>query len=167
EFLILTAARSNEVVGADWNEIETTNRDGWTWLVPAERMKGRRQHRVALAAAARAILEKMPHERRHGPIFAEVSGHMLWKRVRALTDAATVHGFRSSFRAWAAEQTNFPREIGELALAHRVGDEIERAYQRSDLLQKRRQLAEAWARHCTSGPREAAQVVTPIHALIQ
>jgi len=72
-----------------------------------------------------------------------------------------VHGFRSSFRDWAAERTNFAREIAELALAHRVGDDIERAYRRTDLLQKRRQLGEAWARYCTSVPGKAAEV-TPI-----
>jgi len=162
EFLILTTARANEVVGADWNEIEA-DRNGWTWIVPPERMKTRRPHRVALAAAARSILEKTPYEHRHGPIFPEVSGHTVWKRVRALTDTATVHGFRSSFRDWAAEQTNFSREVAELALAHHVGEGVERAYQRSDLLQKRRQLAEAWARYCTSVPRKAAEV-TPIRA---
>jgi integrase len=162
EFLILTTARANEVVGADWNEIEG-DRNGWTWIVPPERMKTRRPHRVALAAAARSILEKTPYEHRHGPIFPEVSGHTVWKRVRALTDTATVHGFRSSFRDWAAEQTNFSREVAELALAHHVGEGVERAYQRSDLLQKRRQLAEAWARYCTSVPRKAAEV-TPIRA---
>jgi integrase len=162
EFLILTAARANEVVGADWREIEA-DRNGWTWIVPPEKIKGRRPHRVPLAAAARAILEKTPRERRHGPIFPGVSGHMLWKRTRALTNVATVHGFRSSFRDWVAEQTNFPREIAELALAHRVADEVEAAYQRSDLLQKRRQLAEAWGRYCTSVPSKTAEV-TPIRA---
>jgi integrase len=162
EFLILTAARANEVAAADWREIKT-DRNGWTWVVPPERIKARRPHRVALAAAARAILERTPRERRHGPIFPGVSGHMLWKRCRALTETATVHGFRSSFRDWAAEQTNFPREVAELALAHRVADEVEAAYQRSDLLAKRRQLAEAWARYCTSAPRQPAEV-TPIQA---
>jgi integrase len=162
ELLILTAARADEVVGADWAEI-IAERAGWTWLIPGPRMKGRRPHRVALSTAARAILEKTPGERRHGRIFPEVSGHMLWKRLRTLTEAATVHGFRSSFRDWAAEQTNFPREVAELALAHRVGEKVERAYQRSDLLQKRRQLAEAWARYCNSVSRQPAEVV-PIQA---
>ena len=80
----------------------------------------------------------------------------VWKYLREqLHDAVTVHGFRSSFRDWAGEQTNFPREAAELALAHRVGDETERAYARGDLLRKRRQLAEAWARYCASTPAPA------------
>ena len=161
EFLILTAGRSNEIVGASWGEVSQDDRDGWTWVVPAERMKARREHRVPLSKAARAVLEKTPPERRHGLIFPAVSSHMLWKYLRALTDTVTVHGFRSSFRDWAAERTNFAREIAELALAHRVGDDIERAYRRTDLLQKRRQLGEAWARYCTSVPGKAAEV-TPI-----
>jgi integrase len=162
EFLILTAARANEIVTADWREIRS-DRDGWTWVVPPEKIKARREHRVALAAAACAILERTPHERRHGLIFPGVSGHMLWKRCRALTGTATVHGMRSAFRDWAAECTSFPREVAELALAHRVADEVESAYQRSDLLAKRRQLSEAWARYCTSPPRRPAEV-TPIRA---
>jgi integrase len=162
EFLMLTAARANEVVGVTWNEIKA-DRDGWIWIVPPEKIKARRTHRVPLAAAARAILERTPRERRHGPIFPGVTGHMLWQRVRALTATATVHGFRSSFRDWAAEQTNFPRELCELALAHRVADEVEAAYQRSDLLQKRRRLIEMWEQYCTCTPSKAAEV-TPIRA---
>jgi integrase len=160
EFLILTAARANEVVGATWNEINEEDRDGWTWVVPAERMKARRAHRVPLSSAARAMLERTPRERRHGPIFPAVSGHMLWKLVRALTDATTVHGLRATFKTWASEETNFPREIVELALAHRVGDDVERAYQRSDLLAKRRALAEAWAKYCASVPSKTTTVTS-------
>jgi integrase len=164
EFLILTAARANEVVGATWEEVDRADRDGWTWIVPPERMKARREHRVALSSAAQAVLEKTPRDRRHGLIFPAVSGHVLWKRVRALTDAATVHGFRATFKTWASEQTNFAREIVELALAHRgVGDDVERAYLHSDLLHKRRQLADAWEKYCTGAPVGAAQV-TPIRA---
>jgi integrase len=162
EFLILTAARAGEVVGADWSEIEQ-DRDGWTWIVPAERMKARREHRVPLAKAARAVLEQTPQEHRHGPIFPAVSGHMLWKFLRELTADTTVHGFRSAFRDWTAEQTNFAREVAELALAHRVGDDVEAAYRRGDLLRKRRQLADAWAKYCASVPAKAAEV-TPIRA---
>jgi integrase len=160
EFLILTAARAGEVVGAEWSEIDQA--EGWTWVVPATRMKARREHRVPLSRAARAVLDKTPFERRKGPIFPAVSGHMLWKFLRELTDAATVHGLRSSFRDWAAEQTNFPREVAELALAHRVGDDVEHAYRRGDLLPKRRQLAEAWARYCESVPAAETSKVAPI-----
>jgi integrase len=163
EFLILTAARAGEVVGADWNEIDQDDRDGWTWIIPPERMKARREHRVPLSRAARAVLEKTLSERR-GPLFPAVSGHMLWKFLRVLTPAATVHGFRSSFRDWAAEATNFSREVAELALAHRVGDDVERAYRRGDLLAKRRQLADAWGRHCASEPAAKTSKVASIGA---
>jgi integrase len=162
EFIILTCARASEAAGADWSEI-VEERDGWTWIVPAGRIKGRREHRVPLSKAARAILERTPRERRHGRIFPGVSGHMVWKFLRTLNDTATVHGMRSCFRTWAGEETNFPREAAEIALAHRVGDDTEEAYARGDLLRKRRQLAEAWARYCASTPATMA-TVTPIRA---
>ena len=165
EFLILNAARAGEVVDATWDEIEQDESGCWTWAVPMERMKGRRTHRVPISKAARAVLEKTPRERRHGLIFPTASGravrgHALWKRVRELTDATTVHGLRATFKTWASEQTNFAREIVELALAHQIGDDVERAYQRSDLLHKRRQLAEAWGRYCTSVPSKTAEVTS-------
>ena len=168
EFLILNAARAGEVVGATWDEIGQDGCDCWTWTVPAGRMKARREHRVPLSRPARAVLEKTPRELRHGLIFPDaigrpVRGHALWKRVCELTDAITVHGFRSSFRDWAAERTNFAREVVELALAHHVGDKVELAYKRSDLLHKRRQLAEAWGKYCASVPSKTAEVM-PIRA---
>src|SRR5262249_2179916 len=162
EFLILTAGRAGEVVGASWDEIERAD-DGWTWTGPAGRMEARKPQRIALARSARAVLERTPPTQCQGPIFPNVSGHMLWLFLRTLTDKTTVHGFRSSFRDWAAEQTNFPREVAELALAHRVGDAVERAYQRGDLLRKRRALGEAWAKYCTSAPAATGKV-TPIRA---
>src|SRR5262245_8476067 len=128
EFVILTCARANEAAGADWSEIEQADREGWTWTVPPARIKGRREHRVPISKAARAVLERTPHEERRGRIFPGVSGHMLWTFLRTLEGTATVHGFRSSFRDWAAEQTNFAREAAEIALAHRVGDATEAAY---------------------------------------
>ena len=161
EFVILTCARVNEVVAADWSQV-VQDRDGWLWVVPPEQIKGRREHRVPLSKAARAVLERTQREHRHGRIFPGVSGHMIWKFLRELTDTATVHGFRSSFRDWAAEQTNFAREVAELALAHRVGDDVEHAYRRGDLLPKRRQLAEAWARYCESVPATETSKVAPI-----
>ena len=151
ELLILTASRAGEVCGAEWSEIEQAD-VGWSWRRPPERMKARREHRVPLSRAARAVLERTPRDKRHRRIFPGVSGHRLWKFLRTLTDATTVHGFRSSFRDWAAERTNFAREAAELALAHRVGDDVEEAYLRGELLAKRRQLAEAWARYCASIP---------------
>jgi integrase len=166
KFIILTCARECELVGADWTEIKA-DEDGWTWMVPPGRMKTRKEHRVPLSKAARAVLEKTPSERRDGVIFVgkrgqPLSGHLIWKFLRELVDFATVHGFRSSFRDWAAEQTNFPREVAELALAHRVGDDVERAYRRGDLLRKRRQLAEAWARYCTSVPAAETSKIASI-----
>jgi integrase len=149
------------VVAADWSQV-VQDRDAWLWVVPPEQIKGRREHRVPLSKAAQAVLERTPREQRHGRIFPGVSGHMIWKFLRELTDTATVHGFRSSFRDWAAEQTNFPREVAELALAHRVGDDVEHAYRRGDLLPKRRQLAEAWARYCESVPATETSKVVPI-----
>jgi integrase len=160
EFLILTAARAGEVCKADWREIEQ-DQDGWSWRRPAAHMKARKEHRVPLAKPSVALLEK--REQRHGRIFPGVIGHMVWAFLRELNDTATVHGFRSSFRDWAAEMTNFPREAAEIALAHRVGDDTEEAYRRGDLLKKRRALAEAWARYCASTPSSAA-TVTPIRA---
>jgi integrase len=172
QFLILASARANEVVGATWDEIAQDDREGWTWIVPAQRMKQRREHRVALSKAARAVLEQTPADQRRGLIFTDpdrprrnrdavgIPGNALWKLVVELEPDITVHGFRSSFRDWAAEQTNFSRELAELALAHRVGDDVERAYQRSDLLAKRRQLAEAWARYCASPPVRTGDVTS-------
>jgi integrase len=165
EYIILTCARASEVAGADWSEIEQTDLDGWTWIVPPGRIKGRREHRVPLSNAARAVLERTPRGERHGRIFPGITGHMVWKFLRALEGSATVHGFRSSFRDWAAEQTNFAREAAEIALAHRVGDETEEAYRRGDLLRKRRQLMEAWARYCESQPAEGK--VVPIGGRIR
>jgi integrase len=162
EFVILTAARAGEVVSANWREIVIETGGVWTWAVPAERMKLRRAHRVPLSQAARAVLEQVPADRRRGPIFPGVTVHRLWKLLRTLITDATVHGFRSSFRDWAAEQTSAPREIAEMALAHRVGDDTEEAYRRTDLLEKRRTLMESWGRYCTSPPAPVAADVTPI-----
>ena len=154
EFVILTAARAGEAVAADWSEIDWA--DGGTWIVPPERMKARREHRVPLSKAARAVLERTPRERRQGYLFpnAARSGKPvtvigLWRLTQELTGgAATTHGFRATFRDWVAEQTAFAREVAELALAHRVGDDTEQAYLRGDLLKKRRQLMEIWAKYC-------------------
>ena len=154
EFAILTAARTGEVIGAKWGEINFAER---VWTVPAERMKSDREHRVPLSEAALAILAQMRVIRssefvfpglRAGKPLSDMSLLMLLRRMGR--GDLTVHGFRSTFRTWAAEQTNFAREIAEMALGHIVGDAVERAYQRGDLAEKRRQLAEAWARYCTA-----------------
>lgn len=162
EFAILTAARSGEVLGATWAEIDLK---AAVWTVAATRMKAGREHRVPLSDAAMAILsEAEPHRRGDDPETAFVFPGL--RPVRPLSTMAmemllrrqkhvfTVHGFRSSFRDWAAEETSFPCEVAEAALAHVVGDATERAYRRGDALEKRRQLMQAWATFCTTEPAE-------------
>src|SRR5262245_20772171 len=148
EFVILTAARSGEVLGARWSEIDL---EAKVWTVPANRIKAKREHRVPLSARAMALIEAMrvirvsdyvfPGYRPERPL-GDMALHMGLKRLEV---PFTVHGFRSSFRDWCGEATNFPREVAEAALAHVVGDETERAYRRGDALEKRRKLMHAWA----------------------
>jgi integrase len=162
EFLILTAARTSEVISARWSEVDWTAR---MWTIPASRMKGAREHRVPLSGAALAALDRM--KVLHGEfIFPSELGCGLWKNgllkqlKRMDRDDVTAHGFRSTFRDWAAECTNFPREVVEMALAHAVGDKVEAAYRRGDLFEKRRRLMADWAKYCTSAP--SVGVVVPI-----
>jgi integrase len=148
EFTILTASRSGEALGARWDEIDL---DEGVWTVPAERTKRHKELRIPLSRPAVALLERVP--RGSALVFPGRKGRLgpdiLRYALRVLGHAAiTTHGFRSTFRTWAAEQTNFPREICEAALGHTVGDETERAYQRGDLLERRRKLMEAWATYC-------------------
>jgi integrase len=148
EFLILTAARSGEVLGATWDEIDI---DARVWVIPASRMKAGREHRVPLSTRAMAILDRMAGIRTGDLVFAgQRRGRPLSKAALAalVPGAATIHGFRSAFRDWAGEETSFPREIAEQALAHATGDATERAYRRGDALEKRRALMEAWASFC-------------------
>jgi len=154
EFAILTAARTGEVIGARWDEINIAER---LWTIPAERMKGGREHRVPLSDAALAIVEAMaairsgdfvfPGGRTNRPL-SNMAFLMLLRRMGR--GDLTAHGFRSSFRDWAAERTGFPAEVAEMALAHAVADKVEAAYRRGDLFEKRRQLAEAWAKFCAA-----------------
>jgi integrase len=161
EFAILTAARSGEVLGARWDEI---NLDAGLWTVPAARMKGSRAHRVPLSERAVEILRQMEQARISEFVFPglkhnrPLSGMALEMVLRRMKVDVTVHGFRSAFRDWAGERTTFPREIAEAALAHLVGDAVERAYRRGDALEKRRRLMDAWARFCE--PKESADVIT-------
>ena len=138
------------------------------WTVPAPRMKAGREHRVPLSGRAIAILKEMAEIRQNEFVFPGAKqGRSLTRNVlvslfqRLGLSVVTPHGFRSSFRDWAAETTNFPREAAELALAHVVGDSVERAHQRGDLFEKRRKLMEAWAAFCAQGPRSAK--VVPIN----
>lgn len=151
EFLILTAARTNMVSKACWPEIA-----GDLWIVPAARMKAGREHQVPLSRAALALLESLPRIKGSVAIFRGDRGlkaHMSNAAMDALLERmgyahVTVHGFRSTFKDWAAEQTDFPNEVSESALAHVVKDKTEAAYRRGALLKKRRQLMEAWADFC-------------------
>jgi integrase len=154
-FLILTAARSGEVRGARWSEMDL---DARVWSIPGERMKAGRPHTVPLSDAAVAVLQRatalrtsddadaliFPGERRGQPM-SDMTLTMALRRMKA---DCTAHGFRSSFRDWAAEATNFPREVAEAALAHVLADKVEAAYRRSDLLEKRRRMMDAWAGFC-------------------
>ena len=150
-FCILTAARTGEVIGAPWNEID---RDEALWIVPAERMKGKREHRVPLSKAALAVLKKVPRVRGTPFVFPggrlgkPLSNMAMLETLRQTLSGLTVHGFRSSFRDWAAAETNHPREVAEGALAHAIADKVEAAYRRTDMLEKRRALLDDWAKFC-------------------
>ncbi|MDB5704537.1 MAG: integrase [Sphingomonas bacterium] len=157
-FAILTAARSGEARGATWEEIDW---DQGTWTIPASRMKAGREHIVPLAPAALAVLKVAQAGRTGGlnePVFPGLRGGVLSdmtmsKALRiATTQAATVHGFRSSFRDWAAEQTAFAGDVVEAALAHTIANRVEAAYRRTNYLEKRRPLMEAWAEYVATGP---------------
>lgn len=154
EFAILTAARSGEIYGARWSEI---NFEAKVWTVPAGRMKAGHEHRVPLSDRALTIVEKLRDGATCDIVFPSPRGrrplsHVAMANVlrRLQTKGATPHGFRSSFRDWAGNETQFPREVAEAALAHIVGDKAEQAYRRSDALEKRRQLMAAWASYCES-----------------
>ena len=152
QFLILTAARSGEVRSARWSEIDL---DAAVWTIPAERTKTKEEYRIPLTDEALAVLKQargldgdlvFPGQRQGRPL----SDMSLITVLKRLNVPVTVHGFRSTFRDWASERTNVPREIAEMCLAHTVGNAVERAYARSDLFEKRRKLMDQWARFCLS-----------------
>jgi integrase len=152
EFCILTATRTGEVLGARWSEMDMA---GKVWTVPAGRMKSAREHRVPLSERALAILEKLSPMRTGTFVFPSPRGvrslsHVAMAKVLARLgiQGVTVHGFRSAFRDWAGNETHFAREVAEAALAHVIGDKAEQAYRRSDALEKRRKLMDAWAAYC-------------------
>lgn len=155
EFVVLTAARSGEARGARWSEID---RVGRVWTVPRERMKVGKEHRVPLSDRALEILDSLENLRtsefifpnRSGKAFSDMSMTQLLRRM-GFAEVATCHGFRSSFKDWAAECTSFANEVSEMALAHTIGNEAEAAYRRGTLFQKRRDLMDAWARYCGGG----------------
>lgn len=166
EFAILTAARSGEVLGAQWSEIDMAAK---IWTVPAVRMKAGREHRVPLCDRTLEILAlaaRLREDDGDGFVFPgakEGKGLSVMALTMALRRLGkgeyTVHGFRSAFRDWAAEETNFAREVAEAALAHVVGDATERAYRRGDALEKRRALMTAWEAHCDIAATGKSNVV--------
>lgn len=157
-FTILTGARTSEIIGARWSEIDLGKK---IWTIPANRMKAGREHRVPLSDQAMIIIHSLP--RSEGQMFV-FSG---WKRGKPLSNMAmlaylkranlagiTVHGFRSSFRDWAAEMTNYAREVAEQALAHSISNQVEAAYRRGDLFEKRRRLMKDWAIFCSTSHKK-------------
>ena len=168
EFLILTAGRLGEVRGATWDEVDLSSR---TWTIPAERMKAKKEHRVPLGDAAVAVLKRMHNVRHSDLVFPgtlagkQIAPMTMWLLVKRLADVdVNIHGFRSTFRDWAAEQTAFPAELAEMALAHSVGSAVEAAYRRTDLFDKRRKLMDAWAEFC-GRPAVGGKVVAMRNAL--
>ena len=174
EFTILTAARTGEAIGARWGEFDLAEN---TWTIPAERMKAAKAHRVPLnpwaldiVAAAKplrlAIGDEDEHEDfvfpggRPGKPLSNMAMLALLRRMGR--DDLTTHGFRSTFRDWTGERTNFPREVAEMALAHAISDEVEAAYRRGDLFEKRRRLMDEWAKFCSTG-KSRGRVVPMTH----
>jgi integrase len=164
ELAILTAARTGEIIGARWDEIDL---DDKAWTIPAGRMKGGREHKVPLSERAIQLLRALPTEEGNPHIFigprpgSGLSNMSMTAVLHRMGHGdITVHGMRSSFRDWAAERTNYPNHVVEMALAHAVADKVEAAYRRGDLLKKRFALAEAWTRYCTSLPATGERVVT-------
>lgn len=155
-FLILTAARSGEVRGAVWDEFDLK---AGVWTIPGERMKAKEPHRVALSSAALALVQTLKEQKLHealvfpsprGKVVSDMVLTSFLRRVQAQSDTpgrvATAHGFRSSFRDWASEH-GYARDLAERALAHTVANRVEAAYHRTDLLEQRRPMMEAWAMH--------------------
>ena len=172
EFLTLTASRSGEVRGALWEEVDLVNS---IWTIPADRMKAGREHRVPLSSTAIELITSLPRlmgcpyvfpSPRNGQM-SDMTISAVMRRIQAAEEKegrpgfldsrsrrpAVPHGLRSSFRDWVAERTNYPRDIAEMALAHNVGSEVERAYRRSDMVEKRRQMMEDWVAFVEADPR--------------
>jgi integrase len=180
EWLVLTAARTNEVLGARWDELEgfqvsnignmnavldNSKTAEAVWTIPGSRTKSGRPHRVPLAPEAIAVLDKAALHRDQSPYLfpgrrytRPLSNMTLLKATRRLKYAVTVHGFRSSFRDWAAERTTFAREVCEAALAHVVEDKVEAAYRRTDFFELRTQLMATWAKFVTTPAGSVVQI---------
>jgi integrase len=161
EFAILTAARSGEVRGATWGEVDLA---GATWTIPADRMKAKREHRAALNEEAVALLQSLPRTgdlifpNKKGNILSDMTLTAVLRRMNR--SDITAHGFRSTFRDWCSERTNYPRDVAEMALAHAIGDKVEAAYRRGDLFEKRRLMMRDWGKF--SGKIQTAADVVAI-----
>jgi integrase len=168
EWIILTACRSGEVRGATWGEINLMTK---TWTIPAERMKTKKEHRVPLCRDAIKLLKKLPRLEGSNYLFTAPRGgqlsdmaiSMLCRRMKV---EAVPHGFRSSFKDWSTEATSFPGIISEAALAHSIGNAVERAYRRGDLFEKRRRLMNAWMDFCNTVQGETGDNVLQIRGVI-
>lgn len=171
EFGILCASRSGEVRGATWAEIDT---EGAMWTIPGARMKAGNEHRVPLSPAALKLLKALPRDSKRdsehddkrddelvfpAPRGGQLSDMTLSAVLRRMEVPATVHGFRSTFRDWAAERTNYPSDMAEMALAHVISDKVEAAYRRGDMLEKRRQMMTEWAKFCAHPRNEVSSTV--------
>jgi integrase len=162
EFVVLTAARSQEVRLATWGEFDL---ESGLWTVPADHMKMRREHVVPLSPQAEDVLRRAEYVRLAetrldfpGSNGGTMSDATLLAVLRRMKEPTTVHGFRSSFRTWVAEETNFPGEVAEAALAHQNPNEVERSHQRGGLLEKRRKLMDAWGAFCAASSGRAKVV---------
>jgi integrase len=168
EFCVLTAARTGETIGATWDEIDLKAK---TWTVPAARMKMGKEHKVPLSARAIEILQALPREANNPHVFVgQKQGEGLSNTAMTATlkrmgrSDITMHGFRSTFRTWSSEQTAFPHEVCEQALAHTIANQVERAYRRGSLFDKRKQLMDAWAKYCASPPAATKENVVPLRS---
>ena len=170
-FIIMTSCRLGEALKATWDEVDL---EAAEWTIPAARMKGRREHRVPLSPAAIQLLNSLYREEGNPYLFissrtpgTHVVESTLTIALRNAGCKATIHGFRSSFKTWSEERTNFPGIVVEMSLAHRVGSAVENAYRRGDIIVKRRKLMEAWGTYATSPPVEKkGEVVVPMRGRI-
>jgi integrase len=169
EWTILTVARTADTIGAKWPELDNTEK---LWTVPAARLKGRRgarrtDHAVPLCDRALAILSDLPRDGRQfvfpggneGQGLSNMAMAELLKEMGYSGDLATVHGFRSTFKDWASEQTAYPNELSEMAMAHVVSDKTEAAYRRGDMRERRRRLMEDWAKFCVGASLDAQRAI--------
>jgi integrase len=167
-FAILTATRSNEAREARWSEIDVKK---GIWIIPEARMKAGREHRVPLTPECMSILKVIKPDKTNDFVFpglgkdTSISDAALLKSLKQTHPTLTVHGFRSSFRDWCAEMTNYPRELAEAALAHALKDQTEAAYQRGDMFDKRRKLMYSWADYCLTG-KKTSKKVAPINKAV-